>query len=158
MKKLLVIGGVIVAIFILIIVLSNQANETKLKDNPYGTDKLEQSTINLIGNENYSNIILPDELAKKIKAGESISAYFFSPECSYCLEFTPILMPLAKKLDVTIYQYNLLEFKQQAVPYGSNPLPHLFIIKMAKRSEEWSALSRKQIFVHFSMNLKKIDR
>ena len=125
MKKLFVIGGVIVAIFILIIVLSNKANETKLKDNPYGTDKLEQSTLNLIGNENYSNIIMPDELAKKIKAGESVTAYFFSPECSYCLEMTPTLMPLAKQMDVTVYQYNLLEFKNQAAPYGIKSTPTL---------------------------------
>ena len=80
MKKLLVIGGVIIAIFVLIIVLSNKADESKLKDNPYGTDKLRQSTVNLIGDENYNNIILPDELAKKVKAGESVTAYFFSPE------------------------------------------------------------------------------
>lgn len=125
MKKLFVIGGVIVAIFILIIVLSNKANETKLKDNPYGTDKLEQSTLNLIGNENYSNIIMPDELAKKIKAGESVTAYFFSPECSYCLEMTPTLMPLAKQMDVTVYQYNLLEFKNQAGSYGIKSTPTL---------------------------------
>ena len=38
MKKLLAIGGVIVAVFILIIVLTNKSNESKLKDNPYGTD------------------------------------------------------------------------------------------------------------------------
>ena len=62
MKKLLVIGGIIVAIFILIAVLSNKSDQAKLKDNPYGTDKLEQSTINLIGNENYDNIILPENL------------------------------------------------------------------------------------------------
>ena len=67
MKKLLIIGGAIIAVFILIIVLSNKSNETKLKDNPYGTDKLAKSTINLIGNENYSNIVLPDTLFKKIE-------------------------------------------------------------------------------------------
>lgn len=129
MKKLLVIGGVIVAIFILIIVLSNQANKEKLKDNPYGTEKLEQSTISLIGNENYSNIILPDELEKKIKSGEPVTAYFFSPECPYCMEMTPVLMPIAKDMDVDVYQYNLLEFRQQAAPYGIESTPTLIHFK-----------------------------
>ena len=65
MKKLLIIGGAIIAIFILIVVLSNKSDETKLKDNPYGTDNLAKSTIDLIGNENYNNIVLPDELCSK---------------------------------------------------------------------------------------------
>ncbi len=82
MKKLLIIGGVIIAVFILIVVLSNKSDETKMKDNPYGTDKLSQPTIDLIGNENYSNIVLPDDLFKKIEAGESVTAYYFHPDMS----------------------------------------------------------------------------
>ena len=129
MKKLLIIGGVIIAIFVLILVLTNKADETKLKDNPYGTDKLKQSTVNLIGNENYNNIILPDKLAKKIKDGESVTAYFFSPECGFCLEMTPILMPIAKDMDVTVHQYNLNEFASEAAPYGIESTPTLVQFK-----------------------------
>ena len=125
MKKLITIGGVIVAVFVLIVVLTNQANKDKLKDNPYGTDKLEASTINLIGNENYSNIILPDDLVKKIESGESVTAYFFSPECPYCIEMTPVMMPIAKEMNVHVDQYNLLEFNQQAGPYGIQSTPTL---------------------------------
>lgn len=132
MKKLLLIGGVVIAIFVLIIVLSNKADESKLKDNPYDTDKLETSTVNLIGNENYSNIILPDELAKKVQDGESVTAYFFSPECSYCLEMTPILMPIAKDMDVTVQQYNLLEYRSEAAPYGIESTPTLIQFKDGK--------------------------
>lgn len=129
MKKLLVIGGVIIAIFVLIFVLSNKADESKLKDNPYGTDKLKKSTVNLIGDKNYNNIILPDELDKKVKAGESVTAYFFSPECSFCLEMTPILMPIAKDMDVTVQQYNLLEFGSEAAPFRIESTPTLIQFK-----------------------------
>lgn len=125
MKKLLLIGGVVIVIFVLIVVLSNKSDETKLKDNPYGTDKLDQATVNLIGNENYDNIILPDELAKKVEEGDSVTAYFFSPKCSYCLEMTPVLMPIAKDMDVTVHQYNLLEFESEATPYGIQSTPTL---------------------------------
>lgn len=125
MKKLLIIGGVILAIFILIIVLSNKSDEQKLKDNQYGTNDLKKSTINLIGNENYNNIILPDALATKIESGESVMAYFFSPECGYCMEMTPILMPIAKEMNVGVDQYNLLEFSQQATTYDIEATPTL---------------------------------
>ena len=132
MKKLLLIGGVIIAIFVLIIVLSNKSDDVKMKDNPYGTDNLKQSTINLIGNENYDNIIMPDELAKKIESGESFTTYFFSPECSYCLEMTPILTPIANEMDVTVHKYNLLEFEKEAAPYGIQSTPTLVHYKDGK--------------------------
>lgn len=129
MKKLLAIGGVIVVIFILIVVLTNKSNETKLKDNPYDTDQLEKSTIDLIGNKNYNNIILPDELEKKVTSGDSVTAYFFSPLCGYCQEMTPVLMPIAEEMDVNVHQYNLLEYPEQASPYGIEATPTLIHFK-----------------------------
>lgn len=129
MKKLLAIGGVIVIIFILIIVLVNKSNETKLKDNPYDTDELRDSTINLIGNKNYSNIILPAELEKKISSGDAVTAYFFSPECGYCLEMTPVLMPIADDMDVHVEQYNLLEYTKEAAAYNIEATPTLIYFK-----------------------------
>ncbi len=114
MKKLFIIGGVIIAIFILIVVLSNKSNQAKMKDNPYGTDNLEKSTIDLIGNENYSNIVLPDDLFKKIEAGESVTAYYFHPECQFCMQMTPVMMPIAKEMGVNVLQYNMMEFGDKA--------------------------------------------
>ncbi|PIC63005.1 thioredoxin [Sporosarcina sp. P13] len=113
MKKLLTIAGVIVVIFILIVVLNNKSNETKLADNPYGTENLKQSTIDLLGNENYKNIATPDEIFKKIESGDPTTVYYFSPECPYCMEMTPRLMPIAEQHDVHIYQYNMLEFESK---------------------------------------------
>lgn len=110
MKKLLIIGGAIVAVFILIVVLSNQSDKTKLKDNPYGTDKLSKPTIALIGNENYDNIVLPVVLNEKITSGESVTAYYFHPECQYCMAMTPVMMPIAKEMGVDVLQYNMKEF------------------------------------------------
>ena len=66
MKKLLAIGGIIVVVFILIAVLTNKSNEAKLKDNPYGTNDLETSTIDLLGNEHYRNIVMPDTLLNRL--------------------------------------------------------------------------------------------
>ena len=110
MKKLAIVGGVVVVLFAAIIVLTNMKNSDKLKDNPYGTDNLKQSTIDLLGNENYKNIILPDALAEKVASGEGVVGYFFSPECSHCMNYTPKMMPIAKELDIEVNQLNLLEF------------------------------------------------
>ena len=112
MKKLLIIGGAIAAVFILLIVLTNMSNDKKLADNPYGTEDLEQETIDQLDDENYQNIILPDDLKAKVESGEPVTAYFFSPKCSHCKAMTPVLMPIVDKMDVDIVQYNILEFEQ----------------------------------------------
>ena len=112
MKKLLIIGGVLIAVFALIIVLNNASNDKKLADNPYGTNDLKQETIDQLDDENYQNIILPDDLKAKVESGEPVTAYFFSPTCPHCKAMTPVLMPLAEDMDVDIIQYNVLEFEQ----------------------------------------------
>lgn len=112
MKKLLIIGGAIVAVFILLIVLTNMSNDKKLADNPYGTEDLKQETIDQLDDENYQNIILPDDLKAKVESGEPVTAYFFSPICSHCKAMTPVLMPIVKEMDVDVVQYNVYEFEQ----------------------------------------------
>ncbi|MGA3601249.1 thioredoxin family protein [Lysinibacillus agricola] len=112
MKKLLIIGSVIVVLFIAIVMLTKVSNESKLTSakNPYGDKELKQETIDQLDDENYQNIMLPEELDKKIKAGEDVNAYFFSPICVHCQAFTPVLMPIAKKLGVDIAQINVYEY------------------------------------------------
>lgn len=112
MKKLLIIGGAIAALFILLIVLTNMSNDKKLADNPYGTEDLKQETIDQLDDENYQNIILPDDLKAKVESGEPVTAYFFSPTCSHCKAMTPVLMPIVEEMDVDVVQYNVYEFDQ----------------------------------------------
>lgn len=52
----------------------------------------------------------PTSLKKKLKAGEDVNAYFFSPTCMHCKAFTPKLMPIAKELGVDIAQLNVFEY------------------------------------------------
>lgn len=125
MKKLAIFGGIIVLLFAAIIFLTNMSNEDKLKDNPYGTDELKQSTIDLLNDKNYQNIILPDALAEKIATGEGVVGYFFSPECSHCKNYTPKLMPIAEELDIEVDQLNVLEYPDESVKYNIEATPTL---------------------------------
>ncbi|MCG7337541.1 thioredoxin family protein [Sporosarcina sp. ACRSM] len=133
MKKLLIIGVVIIAFFALIVFLSNKSDEAKLKDNPYGTNNLAKSTIDLIGNKNYNNIVLPDALFEKIESGESVTVYYFSPDCQFCMAMTPVMMPIAKEMNVDVLQYNMLEFGQLALEkYNIQSWPTLVHYKDGK--------------------------
>lgn len=134
MKKLAIFGGIIVLLFAGIALLTNKASNDKLAnvDNPYGTNDLQQATIDQLGDENYSNIILPDELTKKIESGDETFAYFFSPTCVHCKAFTPVLMPLAQAEGVHIDQFNVLEFDFGWDKYAITATPTLIHFKEGK--------------------------
>ncbi|MDM5335074.1 thioredoxin family protein [Ureibacillus composti] len=132
MKKLGIIGGVVVVLFIVIILLTNLSNKDKLENNPYGTDNLRQSTIDLLDDENYQNIILPDALEEKIASGEPVTAYLFSPECPHCKNMTPKLMPIADEMGVEIDQLNILEYQAGWDDYNVEATPTLIHFKDGK--------------------------
>ena len=125
MKKLGIIGAAVVLLFAAIIVLTNMSNSDKMKDNPYDTDNLQQSTIDLLDDENYQNIILPDDLQAKIDSGEGVFAYLFSPECGHCMNFTPKLMNAAEQEDIQIDQLNVLEYQNAWTTYQLEYTPTL---------------------------------
>ncbi|MER1985583.1 MAG: thioredoxin family protein [Solibacillus sp.] len=132
MKKLLIFGGAIVVLFVAIIALTNMSNSSKLENNPYGTNELNQATIDLLSDENYQNIILPDDLANQITSGEPTVAYLFSPLCLHCKNYTPKLMPLAEEYGVTVNQLNVLEYDEAWDTYGITATPTLLYFENGK--------------------------
>ncbi|RHW36593.1 thioredoxin [Lysinibacillus yapensis] len=132
MKKLGIIGAIVVVLFVGIIILTNMSNEDKLANNPYGTDDLRQSTIDLLDDENYQNIILPEALEEKIATGEPVVAYMFSPECPHCQKMTPALMPIADEVGVQVDQLNILEYEQGWTDYNIEATPTLIYFNDGK--------------------------
>ena len=132
MKKLGIIGAVVIVLFIAVILLTNLSNKDKLANNPYDTDNLRQSTIDLLDDENYQNIILPDALEEKIASGEPVVAYMFSPECPHCKKMTPSLMPIADEVGVQIDQLNILEYEQGWDDYNVEATPTLIYFNEGK--------------------------
>lgn len=115
----------IVVLFAAIIVLTNVSNQSKLEiaKKFYGDKELKQETIDQVDDKNYQNIMLPDKLEEKIKAGEPVNAYFFSPICIHCQAFTPVLMPIAEELGVDIAQLNVYEYDDLTDKYNIEATP-----------------------------------
>lgn len=149
MKKMLIIGGVIAVIFALIIVLTNMSNSNKLADNPYDKEDLRQSTIDILDDENYQNIAVPDEVQKQIESGEPTTVYFFSPECVHCQATTPILMPVANDMDVDVLQYNVLEYEQGWTDYSIEGTPTLIHFENGEEVARWSGAQPKENIEEF---------
>ncbi|WP_338451298.1 thioredoxin family protein [Niallia oryzisoli] len=132
MKKVLIFLAIIIVLFSGVAILTNMQNSEKVEDNPYGKDTLHPETAALLEDENYQNIILPDELDQKLKDKEDITVYYFQSTCEYCKQATPILSPLAEEMGIDLLQYNLLEFEQGWDDYGIQETPTIVQYKDGK--------------------------
>ncbi|MFK8795548.1 thioredoxin family protein [Planococcus plakortidis] len=155
MKKLLIIAGVVLAIFALIVFLTNQSQDEKLANNPYGTDDLNPATIDQLDDENYQNIALPEEVNEQIQSGDPTTVYFFSPTCQYCQQTTPVLMPVADDMDVEVLQYNLLEFEQGWSDYALEATPTLVHYEDGQEVARWTGAQPKENIEQFFSEVVK---
>ncbi len=101
-------------------------------ENPYNKNDLHQATIDLLEDENYRNQILPEELNSRLKNEESIFIYFYSPTCSYCMELSPRLVPLAVDLNIDLKLLNLLEFEEAWEEYEIESTPTIAYFENGK--------------------------
>lgn len=114
MKKIIIFLAIIIVLFAALFAVTKMQEDKKLKadNNPYGTKDLKSSTIDQLDDPNYQNIILPDQLKKKLETDDNVTVYFYSPECSHCKATTPVVAPLAENMGIDLVQYNLLEFQE----------------------------------------------
>lgn len=98
------------------------------KDNPvYGkpTSDLNVATREILSDQNYQNIILPDALDQKVADKEDFVVYMFSASCVYCKATTPQIMPIVNEIGLDLPQFNLLEFPQYQAKYNVEYTPTL---------------------------------
>ncbi|MEN2767703.1 thioredoxin family protein [Ornithinibacillus xuwenensis] len=124
-KKMLAIVGVIVVLIIALYFVIDYKNNKALEDNPYGTNDLDQATIDQLDDPNYGNQILPDDLIEQIDNGDAVTVYYYSPICVYCQNTTPYLSPLAEDMGVDMKKLNLLEFSNEVTRFGITSTPTL---------------------------------
>lgn len=132
MKKLSIVGMIIILMFVALIALQFFSNKEKLKDNPYDKKDLNEATIDLIGHKDYDNIIVPSDLKDKIKNEERVAVYFFSPTCMYCKEYTPTLMTVVNEHKLDIPKLNLLEYGELFNTYEITGTPTLIVFENGK--------------------------
>jgi thiol-disulfide isomerase/thioredoxin len=67
-----------------------------------------------------------------IASGEPTFVYFFASNCNFCRETTPILMPIAKELNIDLPQFNLIEFREYYRKYNIEFTPTLAYFENGK--------------------------
>ncbi|WP_017755204.1 thioredoxin family protein [Calidifontibacillus oryziterrae] len=111
MKKIIIFGSIVVALFILLAVVTNMNNKQQAVGNPYGKDTLHPETIKQLDDPIYQNQIVPNQLDEVLHNGGSAFVYFYSPTCSHCKTTSPVVVPLAKEMGINLQLLNLLEFE-----------------------------------------------
>lgn len=146
MKKVVIFLVIIAGLFALLAFLNKQQNEEKAEDNPYGKDKLHPETIEQLDDPNYQNLVLPDELQKKLDNGGDATVYFYSPTCPHCVKTTPVVAPLAKEMGVDLLQFNVLEFESGWNDYGIEETPTIVQYKDGKETNRIIGYHEKEEF------------
>lgn len=127
LKMIYIYLGIIIILFGGIYALGNLEKDNKLYGMP--ASKLNPATKQLLDNPNYQNIILPDELDKKVADKEDFFVYMFAANCPHCMNTTPQLMPLAQELNIDMPMFNLLEFRTYYNKYAIEYTPTLVYFK-----------------------------
>jgi thioredoxin 1 len=123
MKKVIIFLVIIIALFATLAFVTHYSNKQASEGNPYGKSNLKQATISQLDDPNYENQILPKELAERLADQESLTVYFYSPECSYCRETSPVIVPMAEELGMELPLFNLLEFEEGWQTYNVTSTP-----------------------------------
>jgi thioredoxin 1 len=132
-KKMLIFLGLILGLFA-VLYFVNQASLRAQDNNVYGipASKLNSMTVKQLKDPNYQNIILPDDLNKKLADKSTLMVYFFSPTCPHCVATTPFLVPLTKEIGVDMKMFNVLEFDKGWDDYKITATPTLVYYKEGK--------------------------
>ncbi|MFS0645439.1 thioredoxin family protein [Siminovitchia sp. 179-K 8D1 HS] len=156
MKKLIIFLVIIIGLFAAIAVITKMQQEKASEGNIYKKEDLHPATVDLLDDPLYQNIILPDELDKKLRNKEDVTVYFFSPTCPHCMETTPIVSPLAKGKNIEVLQYNLLEFENGYEKYKIKYTPTLMHFKDGKEEARIVGAHPKEDFeAWFDEHVKK---
>ena len=134
--KLILYLAVIAALFAALIIINQQANKAS-SNNVYGipSSQLSPQTRALLDDPNYQNIILPDELDRKIADKESFFVYFFSATCPFCIQTTPKLTPIIGEVGVDVKQFNLDVFDEGYGKYNIIYTPTLVFFENGVEKE-----------------------
>ncbi len=147
MKKVIIFLAIIVALFAAVGMLTKMQNEEKVSEkNPYEKDSLHPETVKQLEDPNYQNLILPEELDRKLDEKENVTVYFYSPTCPHCQKTTPVVAPLTEDMGIDLVQFNLLEFEDGWDNYGIEETPTIVQYKDGKEVNRITGSQEKEVF------------
>ncbi|BCB35810.1 thioredoxin [Bacillus cereus] len=139
MKKMLIFGGIIIVLFAAIFAV------TQMEKKNASTDEKGY----------YSNKISLEDLNKNIENKKEQTIYFYQTSCVHCQKVSPIVVPLAKDLNVDMKVIDIENLNEPWDKYNIQGTPTIIHFKDGKEVSRISGEQSKDKFKEWFEQTKK---
>ncbi|TKI87694.1 thioredoxin family protein [Bacillus mycoides] len=136
MKKMLIFGGIIIALFAAIFAVTQMEEK-----NTSTSQKIDNATSQTDGSDYYTNKISLSDLQKNLKEKKEETVYFYQTSCVHCQKLSPIVVPMAKDLNVDM---KVMDIEKLDVPWDEYKIKGTPTIIHFKDGKEVSRISGEQ--------------
>ncbi|CAM4087488.1 MULTISPECIES: thioredoxin family protein [Bacillus cereus group] len=136
MKKMLIFGGIIIALFAAIFAV------TQMEEKNATSQKIDNATDSkTTGPDYYTNKISLSDLQKNLKEKKEETVYFYQTSCVHCQKLSPVVVPMAKDLNVDM---KVMDIEKIDAPWDDYKIKGTPTIIHFKDGKEVSRISGEQ--------------
>ncbi|TCJ80788.1 UNVERIFIED_ORG: thioredoxin [Bacillus cereus] len=136
MKKMLIFGGIIIALFAAIFAV------TQMEEKNATSQKIDNATDSKTnGPDYYTNKISLSDLQKNLKEKKEETVYFYQTSCVHCQKLSPVVVPMAKGLNVDM---KVMDIEKIDAPWDDYKIKGTPTIIHFKDGKEVSRISGEQ--------------
>ncbi|MED2185021.1 thioredoxin family protein [Bacillus wiedmannii] len=136
MKKMLIFGGIIIALFAAIFAV------TQMEEKNATSQKIDNTTDSETnGPDYYTNKISLSDLQKNLKEKKEETVYFYQTSCVHCQKLSPVVVPMAKDLNVDM---KVMDIEKLDAPWDEYKIKGTPTIIHFKDGKEVSRISGEQ--------------
>ncbi|PFK18404.1 thioredoxin family protein [Bacillus cereus] len=137
MKKMLIFGGIIIALFAAIFAVTQMEEK-----NASTSQKIDNATGSQTdGPDYYKNKISLSDLQKNLKEKKEETVYFYQTSCVHCQKLSPVVVPMAKDLNVDM---KVMDIEKLDAPWDEYKIQGTPTIIHFKDGKEVSRISGEQ--------------
>ncbi|MBE4939956.1 thioredoxin family protein [Bacillus thuringiensis] len=138
MKKMLIFGGIIIALFAAIFAVTQMEEKTTTSQKMEVRSATGSQTD---GPDYYTNKISLSDLQKNLKEKKEETVYFYQTSCVHCQKLSPVLVPMAKDLNVDM---KVMDIEKLDAPWDEYKIQGTPTIIHFKDGKEVSRISGEQ--------------
>ena len=137
MKKMLIFGGIIIALFAAIFAVTQMEEK-----NASTSQKIDNATGSQTdGPDYYTNKFSLSDLQKNLKEKKEETVYFYQTSCVHCQKLSPVVVPMAKDLNVDM---KVMDIEKLDAPWDEYKIQGTPTIIHFKDGKEVSRISGEQ--------------
>ncbi|HDR7793200.1 TPA: thioredoxin family protein [Bacillus luti] len=150
MKKMLIFGGIIIALFAAIFAVT-QMEEKNTASSP----KIDNGANQSGGSDYYANKISLADLQKNLEEKKEQTVYFYQTSCVHCQKVSPVVVPMAKDLNVDMKVMDIERLDAPWDEYKIKGTPTIIHFKDGKEVSRVSGEQSKEKFKEWFEQTKK---